>query len=55
MLELERLPRVLMLESRLGRMRVMRGLIAGKDAQAIATLISIPDQIPALTPSTEAR
>jgi hypothetical protein len=30
----------------------MSGFRAGRDAHAMPTLISIPDQIPALTPST---
>ena len=49
---LDRLPRVLMFESNPGSTRAMRGLIEGREAQAIATFISIPDQIPAFTPST---
>lgn len=45
------LPRVLGLESRPGSMRLMSGLSEGKEAQAMATLISMPDQMPAFTPS----
>jgi len=31
----------------------MSGLRAGREAQAMATFISMPDQMAALTPSTE--
>lgn len=49
---LDRLPRVLAFERRVGRIREIRGLMDGREAQAIATFISMPDHIPALTPST---
>jgi hypothetical protein len=39
-------------ESRRGRNLEMSGFRAGREAHAIATLISMPDQIAALTPST---
>lgn len=39
-------------ESKPGMIRLMSGLIDGKEAQAMATFISIEDQIPAFTPST---
>jgi hypothetical protein len=45
--------RVLIFERRPGRILLMRGLRAGREAQAIATLISIPDQMAQLTPSTK--
>jgi hypothetical protein len=49
MFDLLRLP---MLEKMPGARREMRGLRAGSEAQAIATLISIPDQMAMFTPST---
>ena len=35
-----------------GKALEINGLIAGRDAHAIATLISMPDQMAQLTPST---
>jgi len=49
MLDLLRLP---MLERMPGTRREMRGFRAGREAQAIATLISMPDQMAMLTAST---